>query len=211
MADPSKSVEVDASEAIAVLGRLPAAVFKRTRGALEKSGQEFDREMQKRNRRGGGGTQRRTGRLARSIGYKVTGDSLDDLQVQLFSSGVSYARLQEFGGTVRPRAPRKFLTVPMPDNLTGAGVPRYPSAADLRATQPGKTFVFRKDGKLYIGYQPSPKAKLRVLWKLVRSVTVPARFGFHETWKALEPSRTARNEKALEAAIADAVGGAAKS
>jgi len=207
MADQSAFVEVKAESASRTLVRLPPAIYARMRKAFERHGQEFDREMQLRLRKGGGGPQRRTGRLARSIGYRVSGEGLSDLTLHTYSAGVNYAGLQERGGTVRPKPPRRFLTIPMPDNLTAAGVPRFGSAAELRGS--GKTFVFRNaEGKLFIGYRPSAKAKLRVLWRLVPSATIPPRLGFVDTWTKLEGNRAKRNLDAVEAAAKDAVAGA---
>lgn len=184
--------------------RLPAALHRRLKSAFDLHGIRFRDAMLLRNRKGGGGTTGRTGRLRGSLGHRVDGETIADLSLRAYSAGVSYARMQEKGGTVRAKPPRRFLTIPVLDNLTAAGVPRFPSAADLRASQPGKTFVFKtKDGRLFIGRRPSANAKMQVLFRLKESVTIPPRFGFHETWEKQAPARAARNTKAVEAALAD--------
>tara|TARA_R100001230_G_C5630879_1_gene138571 strand:- start:145 stop:732 length:588 start_codon:yes stop_codon:yes gene_type:complete len=73
----------------------------------------------------------RTGRLRSSIqarvipGRPVTGF---ELRAGGGSAQVSYARIHEYGGTIRPRN-SKFLAIPVNDKLfTGTGASRYPSA-----------------------------------------------------------------------------------
>ena len=45
-----------------------------------------------------------------------------------FATGVPYANVQEYGALIKPTGGRKFLTIPIEDNLTRAGVPKYASA-----------------------------------------------------------------------------------
>jgi hypothetical protein len=217
-------IEVNVRTVNAALRALPDVMTKHARGSLQTSGQEFVGLMQKRFGDAPGQLRVRSRRLRDSFGYQVTGESFDGLTLRAFSAGVPYANLQEFGGTVRPKSPRQFLTIPLPDNLTGAGVPRYPSAGELRDREPGRTFVVRsQNGKLLVGYRPdaptrsifnlrahrdpdaprAPKAKSKVLWLwlLVPQVTVPARLQFRSTWESLARSRKDRLVRSLAAGI----------
>jgi phage gpG-like protein len=192
---------------------------------MRQSGEEFIREMQTTRFRGYSGEkgdllQSRTGSLAGSFSYDVR-----NLRLVLFSQGLKYARLQELGGTIRPKPPKRFLTIPGPDNLTAAGVARFPSAAALRSVT-GATFVFRTPkGDLWIGARPrdfesahyasgTPNQRLprdakrghsadslRFLWRLVPSVTIPPRLGMVATFRRLRTKRAARLREAVRAAL----------
>jgi len=67
----------------------------------------------------------RTGALRNSLHRSVFGTKLKDLGLRMWSDS-PYARLQEYGGTIRPRA-GKYLAIPIDDNLTPAGAPRHRS------------------------------------------------------------------------------------
>jgi hypothetical protein len=121
----------------------------------------------------------RTGKALQSIqdSVKVTGDTFDDVQGQI--GGIFYLRIQEYGGTITPKK-GKYLTVPLPAALDGAGVPLRASARDWE-----KTFVIRsKSGNLLIcrreGKQIVP------LYVLVTQVVIPPRLGMRN---ALETGR----------------------
>lgn len=207
-------IDVNVRTVNEALRRLPDRMNARARDALRNSGIGFVREMNSRFGRGDGQLRVRTGFLRRSIGYQVTGDRFDNLAVRVFVAGPIYANLQEYGGTIRPKPPRKFLTIPLKDNLTGAGVARYPSAAALRDAEPGRTFIIKnKRGQLLIGYRegspvrerffvsrkqrrdpdaprlPREKTRVNWLWVLVPEVTVPARLQFRSTWEKLASAR----------------------
>lgn len=185
------------------LRQAPGAIARRLAPAFRLSGEEFKGKMRLRFT-GRPGLFTRTGFLHASIGYEVSGDgNLDALTLRAFSAGTKYARLQEKGGTIRP-VKAKYLTIPIEDNLTAAGVPRYPSAAALMAQ--GDTFVFKaKTGGLYI-VRRGNSGELEFLWKLVKQVTVPPRLGFFSTWKDLSKPRTKRIRDAIAVGVKDAIG-----
>ena len=77
----------------------------------------------------------RSGRLRASISGSAMKDTRGNIVLQLQAGGrdkdVSYARIHEDGGTIRP-VNAKFLTIPISDKLfTGAGVQRYKSVRDV--------------------------------------------------------------------------------
>ena len=77
----------------------------------------------------------RSGRLRGSISGSAMKDTRGNVVLQLQAGGrdkdVSYARIHEEGGTIRP-VNAKFLTIPISDKLfTGAGVQRYKSVRDV--------------------------------------------------------------------------------
>lgn len=115
----------------------------------------------------------RSGRLRSSLGSIVIeeGESI----IGLIGSGVrqgdrvSYANIQETGGTIRPRV-AKYLAIPLPAALTRAGVAKK-SPRDYT-----NTFVMRsKSGSLIIAQKTGSKSgKVVALFVLKKSVTIPA-------------------------------------
>lgn len=154
----------------------------------------------------GTGTLRsRSGDLRRSLQKRVNGTSLDDLRLRLTSDGISYARIQEFGGEVKPvRA--QYLTIPVLGNVLPTGLARFPTAASLEREYGSRTTFFRsRSGALFLGVRgvqsgraydtggtAAPRAKrggLAAFFVLKKGVRIPARLGFHKTWNDLAPSR----------------------
>jgi hypothetical protein len=68
--------------------------------------------------------------------------------------------------TILPRK-GKFLTIPIGENLSGSGVPRYTSP---RQVQGG--FFVKTKGRLLFGFKNGKKGKFRPLFTLVKSVTI---------------------------------------
>lgn len=104
----------------------------------------------------------RTGHLRRSIQGSSAVDS-NGMSVRLRAGGgtgaVKYARIQELGGTVRPKKGR-YLRIPLKAAKTAAGVDRY--AGPLRQALPGLFVLRAKSGKLFL-VQPKGKGKRRKL------------------------------------------------
>lgn len=105
----------------------------------------------------------RTDRLRSSIQGRVK-----DLTISLRAGGtaVRYARIQEYGGTVRPRRSR-FLAVPLDAAKTGAGVSRYASPRDV----PDTYIITGSDGSPVI-MQKVEKGDDRPMFVLRRQVTI---------------------------------------
>lgn len=112
--------------------------------------------------------QARSGTLRRSIRAVAERQGLRlTVGVEAGSERINYARLQEEGGTVRPVRGR-FLVIPLPPALTGAGVPRYSgprAAGDLR-------FVPIRGGQA--GLLVRTKGAGEALYLLVREARIPA-------------------------------------
>lgn len=80
-----------------------------------------------------------------------------------------YADIHETGGIVKPRN-SKYLAIPLPAALTAAGVlkkrPRDYSDTFVRKSKGGNLMIFQKVGQ---------RGKIRALFVLKKSVTIPAR------------------------------------
>lgn len=202
--------------------RAPEAISKRMRKGLVDSGNEFVRAVQTERFTGYSPgrsemLKRRTGFLRRSVGQQVTGSTLSDLSLRVFTAGANYAALQEFGGTVKPKRSR-FLTIPTKANLTAGGDARYPSARDFINSHKGQTFFLRRGTSLLLMWnKPSAAARKSggvrgkdkpvAMFRLVRSVAIPPRFGFGSTWEKLATSRRDRLQGAASAAVREVFGG----
>lgn len=191
---------VNLDKIVRLLKKLPGAIDIETRKAFKEHGLAF-REAMIRERftgfttsapREGGRNQNRTGTLRRSFGSEVVGGlgKGTPLTLAVFSSGVKYARMQEYGGEVRPKS-SKYLTVPLPDAMTRSGVVRA-SARELFQQYPDQMSVVRspKSGQLFIVSDGKPGAKnprgknaeTKWLFVLKKSVTIPPRLGFRALW-----------------------------
>lgn len=118
--------------------------------------------------------------LRRSIGSRTTsqyGRVVSEVGVLKRNKALKYAAIHEFGGTIRPTK-AKFLTIPLKASLTRSGVARW-TARELMNGGGGKftdTWIYRKDDgsdPLILGREMS--GKIRALFKLVKSVRIPAR------------------------------------
>lgn len=133
---------------------------------------------------------RRTGNLARSLGFRVEQDRgnwqgvigsgaiipnppvVSGRQSVNKTSRVIYANILETGGVIKP-VNKKWLTIPLKPALTPAGVTKLPSARDYPNTfavfRNGKGTIFQRRGKNVVA-----------LFLLRKSVTIPA-FKYMET------------------------------
>jgi len=205
----------------------PARVAKGAKPMLQRWGQEWHGKMLDRFR-GGDALSTRTGGLKRSLKHAVTGSGLSDLKLSMVAAGVNYARIQEFGGVIKPKTGR-FLAIPTEQNKTSAGVPRIPSPRALIEANPGRTFFHRNEGgdgalTLFLildkgqkgaiakgrlsGALGGHKASFVPMFTLVRQVEIPgpkapnktrpSRLAFFDTWRSLAPSRAASLKKLAE-------------
>lgn len=177
------------------LKEVPKALDKEANKALNRMGVEFTTAMDGRfngtssppfwANESDDGIVSRTGHLARSIGFDVSGGpSAAERKLVLFIGDAvagRYAATQEFGATITGSP---WLTIPLPDNKTASGVPRYQSAAALRDDPSVNTWIQRsKAGNLIIRAQFDGEEEIKNLWVLKKSVTIPARLGFTKTFK----------------------------
>ena len=193
------------------LAKFGIALERNLYTALRKMATGHLGRMRNRMKAGAGGVQTRTGRLFDSFTYRIDrGGGLGGLKMRLFSAGVPHANLQEHGGTIRPKPPRKFLTIPLAPMKTAAGVTRSTAAA-LRLDKSRNTFVLRSDsGKLYIAEQRSvgrgkyKQNDIQFLFRLVPSVTVKGNLGWLATWRGAKEERDALIQQAVAASVAEA-------
>lgn len=108
-------------------------------------------------------------------------------------TGVKYARIQQYGGTITPKR-SQYLTIPIGANLTPAGVARY-SARSV----PNSFFVKTRGGKLLL--MGGSKGRARPYFVLVKSVYIPPRLEFFQTVQSLRARRVQRLRRALEASL----------
>jgi hypothetical protein len=102
--------------------------------------------------------------------------------------------------TNRPKKSRGWLTIPLPDNQTGAGKARYPSAKDLR--KGGRTY--RKGRAIFLRKGEKPSDNDPALWALVKKVTIKPRLKFRDTW--LNSTKIDKmRRRLLREAVADAI------
>jgi len=143
---------------------------------------------------GSGALRRRTGSLARSFRFEVSGKGLDS-QTR-FATDAPYARLQEHGGKITAKK-AKALAIPLMGSpaVTPAGVPRYPSGhgRSLRNTLP-KDYTFwvykAPSGKVFLmgakkteggKASRSNKGRAQAWFQLKKSVTIKPRMKFAES------------------------------
>ncbi len=111
----------------------------------------------------------RTGRLRRSIRATVE-DGSTGPEIHLQAGGeprISYARLQEYGGTVRPTA-GDWLRIPLSSALTASGVDRF--SGSLRVLAPDEFYARRAPSGLYLFRRDEPDGA--PWYKLVRETEV---------------------------------------
>ena len=135
---------------------------------------------------GAAGIQTRTGSLKRSFGFELRGSGLE-LEMRLFSAGLPYIRKQEYGGTIQPKTPKRYLTIPLPDAQTPGGALKggaklVPRGNKYETADGAPTFVFKsKAGNLLVGTR-SRNGSLKLLYTLKPSVTLKPRLGFGSTF-----------------------------
>lgn len=120
------------------------------------------------------GTLSKRGRgIAESLGYSVSGSTLEEVEAAVFGSKI--ARVHERGAVIEAKR-AKYLTVPLPAALDSKGRPLRRSARAWR-----NTFVKRsKKGNLII-FQKRAGNQLVPLYVLRKSVTIPPRLGLGDT------------------------------
>lgn len=195
------SIERQTVRLAGILGRTPSVVQRRMHQALRRAGDAHLAAMNTRMR--GPEIRTRSGALRQSFGKRIEKDG-NGLAMFLFSTGVPYANQREFGGPIVPKPPRKYLTIPLDDNLTAAGVPRFPSAKALMDDASRDTFVFKgpRTGNLFIVEKTADD--LKFLFRLVPRVQQQGNLGWRETWKQGAANRRALYDAAVSGSIDEA-------
>lgn len=198
-----------------IVAKWPDESAKEFRGAFTRIGQQYRRAMFDRFKATTSGPpfnrntsadilKTRSGGLRGTVGYKNENTkSVKDLRLVLFvGDGATkhYARMQEYGGVVKPTRSR-FLTLPLPDNLTAAGVPRFPSARALFEQYPKRVWFDKTArGNTVIRYRPEQPMfgkDMLTLWILKDSVRLKPRLGFAKTVKEQQGVRVKELRDAL--------------
>ena len=199
----------------AMLERAPARVAARLKTEFRHWGEDWERGVQDRFGSGdvetgsaGATIRSRTNTLRRSLRAEVSGSTLSDLRLRCVTRGVPYARIQEFGGEIRPKKGR-LLAFPTEIGLTAAGRPKggFESARRFIEQHKGETFFLRakKSGSgavLLMWNRPNRKRNATVAaFVMVPRVELsgpraprkkgPSRLGFFDTWKGLAERRRA--------------------
>ena len=126
-----------------------------------------------------GSLSRRTGTLNEAIlnSVEVEGEHFFDIEGSIGAPGVPYAKIQETGGTIKPKS-AKMLAIPLPAAMTSDGVSMLRSPRDwpntfVRKSKAGNLIIFMKLGD-----------RIVPLYLLKPSVTIPARLGMQATLEA---------------------------
>jgi phage gpG-like protein len=111
---------------------------------------------------------RRTGQMARSLAWTSIRREGGGFSFVL-KSPLKYPAIHEFGGVIRP-VTKQWLTIPLKDAMTPAGVtrkaaPEWPDSFIARSRRTGKLILFQRKGE----------DKVIPLFVLVRQVEIPAR------------------------------------
>jgi hypothetical protein len=137
-------------------------VLKRSAAGMQKSG------------RG-----RKTGDLARNVGMEIGRE--ENAYRTLIGTGVGntksvvYARIQDVGGTIRPKN-KKYLAIPLPGTK---GVPKnFPDAFVIRSRGGSLLIVQRKWKKVRGGENYRQSSELVPLFVLKNEVRLPATYWF---------------------------------
>lgn len=194
--------------------RAPEAMAKSARTALRNAANTWQRKVVldrfrpfSDNKNDTNTLQSRTSMLRKSLGHRIEGETLSDLSLSVYSSGIKYARIQEYGGEVRP-IKAKWLTIPLDAALGARGIPKR---SGPRAYDDGFFFTSKKGSLIFavskvVGRGKNKRTDIVPLYVLKKSVTIPARFGLRQTWADLESERREKLQNALIAGLNKALG-----
>jgi len=146
----------------------------------------------------------RTGHLARSLKFNVSGETVGTLEASLYTSyyvdgtEVPYAPVQEFGATIRaknkyarvPGGP--YLNIPLPPNKTPAGVMRMSAKMVFEA---GGTILKSKKGNWIVGLRQL--GTFTPMFVLKKEVTIPPRLGMRDAVEDQIPSLLSQLESLI--------------
>jgi phage gpG-like protein len=138
-----------------------------------------------------GALKRRTGALVRSLRPSYATPERPTATTNV-GRGAPYAKAHEFGMTIRPRN-RQFLTVPLRNAQTAAGVTRqqaklrrsgrgFETASLIPGAEDTRTFIFTSVGNRKLIAVPKRGGGVMPLYLLRKSVRIPERLGFRQTW-----------------------------
>ena len=191
-------VKIDTAAVQKALAAAPKLLAKSCAFGFEQIGDAYVAEMQDvftaqpSGKFGGNKTAskliNRTGALRQTLRHRVFNKTdLKQLSLRVTIGDAQtghYAKLQEEGGTIKPKRARK-LAIPLPDNKTTAGRTRF-APRDVPGgfilPLPSNTFIARK----------GDDGQLELMYVLKDQVTVPARLGFRKRFRS-KRNRQLRN------------------
>jgi len=122
----------------------------------------------------------RTGNLRRSFHHNIRGNTLSTI-VGRYGTDVPYAAKHEEGGKITPTN-KKFLTIPLEDNLTPAGVMRMDAPTVINSF-PYHAFIPTKNPPNLLLVAGESKETAKPFFVLVKSVKIPPRLELFKTWR----------------------------
>lgn len=169
---------------IAKLSRSLEKTLTRTRAGVRRgldiSGREFVEVMRSTRLSGRPGLNTISGRTQRALRYEVVVSPKGHaatLNVGWKAPISDRIRIHEEGGTIRPNGNAggsgQWLTIPLPGTARGRAARSYQN-----------TFFFTSKADNLILAQRIGKKGIRPLFVLKKSVYIPARLGFRNTWAA---------------------------
>lgn len=140
----------------------------------------------------------------------------DDPSIVIYTRS-PYARIQEYGGTVRPKT-AKYLTIPLAAARTAAGVTRGSARNWIGATfgrsrrggftmfaQGKQVMRSRRRGGSTFEYQTTTTyLRGAPIFLLRKQVTIPARFGLIANWNSEADKRKQILVRSIDKAVRDA-------
>jgi len=184
----------NATEIEAAFQKAPGVFYRKYRRAFIDISTRFQRFMRTAQMSGRPGLRVISGTLRRSLTFAVTGGSLATLKSTIFfdttatalPGGGSYAAVQEYGAVIRARN-KKYLAIPV---------------------FKGGAFAAHSKNALPLSFGKLSKASSIMGVRFVKSVKIPPRLKFFESW-ASQANQTFINA-ALESAAQSAVAEVAK-
>ena len=146
--------------------------------------------------RGGSGLQTRSGNAGLQGSFNVHHDGKDLNSWEMAEYTTSpYARIHEYGGTVRPKR-SKYLAIPLAAAKTAGGDSRGGPRSFTN------TFFARsKAGNLILFQNQGSKKKPLPLFVMKKQVTLKPRLGFFEEWTANQKKRISDIAKGIDVAL----------
>jgi hypothetical protein len=206
LADPVE-VKVDATALTRAAEHAPVELARHIKLAFTRILQGFNARHITERMRGRPGVNTLTGSLRRSLQWRVSGETLEDLRGIYFTTSV-YGPTQEFGEPNKVPKRKQFLAIPLDAARMPAGAARFASplleSQALKAAYPGGTFVARSKAGNLIIFGKGDGKEITPLFVLKRSVAIPPRLGTRDLWKVYLPDVQAEVAAAGQRALAEA-------
>jgi hypothetical protein len=222
-------ITMDAEKLNRAINRLPTVLALEMRAALLNIGAEHVKRVKQNfttyspGKNNSDQLQVRSNALRNAIGPSdLSGSSLASLRltqiVRRPKNGRLYSPLQELGGTVRPKKPRRALTMPIGVALDPSGKLRtkfrvrrdgtWKSGKPRWVTNEGlPTFILRKGGRAFVAYRrPNMKSaegrnKAIVIYRLLDEARIPPRLAFGRIWGEMRAYQEGQLRGAVERTV----------